>query len=143
MGRKQIREVTIVDEMTGELLSRKAMYSSKFSESFIMVRTTDSLDWYFALNGNECKLILLLHQWAESSNGRISIAGWHKEFIFEKLGIKSGMLGSLVRGLIEKDCMIKIGSNDFMVNPAHVFKCSTSEVREKMREYEFIKTKLK
>ena len=141
MGQKQIKEITLVDTLTGELLSRKAIYSNKFSESFIMVRTTEGLDWLFTLNANECKLILLLHKWSEASNGRISIAAWQKEFICEKLKIKANMISLVIRGLASKNCLLKIGNNDYVVNPAHVFKCSTSEVRERIREYEYLKNK--
>lgn len=141
MGSKQIKEITVVDEMSGEVLSRKALYSTKFSESFIMVRTTEGLDWLFGLTANECKLILLLHQWSEASNGRISIAAWQKEFIVDKLKIKANMISLILRGLSAKGCLLKIGNNDYVVNPAHVFKCSTSEVRERIREYEHLKSK--
>lgn len=143
MGKKQIKEVTIVDEITGEVLSRQAVYSNKFTESFIMLRTTESLDWVFALTANEFKVVLLLHQWSEQADGRISLAAWQRELIIEKLGIKSDMVSAVMRSLVSKNCLVKLGNNDFVVNPAHVFKCSTSKVREQIRKYELLKDKLK
>lgn len=143
MGKKQIKEVTVVDEITGEVLSRQAVYSNKFSESFIMIRTTDSLDWVFALTANEFKVVLLMHQWAESDMGRLSLAAWQRELIMTKLNIKPEMVSFILRSLIKKDCLIKLGNNDFLVNPAHVFKCSTQQIRERIRKYESIKEKLK
>lgn len=143
MPKKQIKEVTVVDELSGEVLSRQAVYSNKFAESFIMLRTTESLDWVFALTANEFKVLLLLHQWSESSEGRLSLAVWQKELLCDKLNIKTDMLSAIIRGLLSKDCLLKLGNNDFVVNPAHVFRCSTHDVRERIRKYEYLKDKIK
>ena len=142
-SRKKISEVTVLNEVTGEILERRAVYSSKYSESFIMLRTTDGLDWLYGLSGNAAKLILLMHQWSEQYKGRISIAAWQRELVMSKLKITVRGLYGLLKELELNDCLLKLGTNDFIVNPAHVFKCSTGEVREKIREYEYIKSKIK
>ena len=142
-SRKQISEVSIVDQLSGEIIQSRAVYSSKFSESFIMVRTTDGLDWLWGLSGNEVKLILLMHQWAEPEKGRISLAAYQRELVCKHLGIAQRSIAGLLRELEAKDCVVKLGNNDYVVNPAHVFKCSTAEVRNRIREYEYLKTKIK
>ena len=142
MAKKQIREVTIVDVNTGEEVNRKVMYSEKYTESFIMLRTTIGIDWYFELTNNEKNLVLMLHDWANHLNMRLSLSGWQREMIIEKLGIKRRMLSILIRGLESKDCLLRLGQNDFMLNPEHAFKCSTGEVKTKIGEYREIKAKL-
>ena len=142
MAKKQIREITLVDVSTGEVLSQKAMYSSKYTESFIMLRTTNGIDWYFELTNNEKNLVLMLHDWANHLNMRLSLSGWQREMIIEKLGIKRRMVSILIRGLEDKDCLLRLGNNDFMLNPEHAFKCSTGEVKTKIGEYRELKAKI-
>ena len=142
MAKKQIREITLVDVSTGEVLSQKAMYASKYTESFIMLRTTNGIDWYFALTNNEKNLVLMLHDWANHLNMRLSLAGWQREAIIEKLGVKRRMVSILIGGLADKDCLLRLGRNDFMLNPEHAFKCSTGEVKTKIGEYRELKAKI-
>lgn len=142
MSKKQIREITLVDVSTGEVLSQKALYSEKYTESFIMLRTTNGIDWYFELTNNEKNLVLMLHDWANHLNMRLSLAGWQREMIVEKLRIKRRMVSVLIRGLESKDCLLRLGQNDFMLNPEHAFKCSTGEVKTKIGEYRELKYKL-
>lgn len=142
MSKKQFREVTIVDVATGEVVSQKSMFSDKYSESFIMLRTTNGIDWWFTLTDNEKNLILMLHDWAHHLNMRLSLSAWQREQIIEKLGIKRRMVSVLLRGLEDKDCLLRLSNNDFMLNPEHAFKCSTGEVKTKIGEYREIKAKL-
>lgn len=142
MAKKQVREITIVDVSSGEIVSQKSMYSEKYAESFIMLRTTNGIDWLFELTNNEKNLILLLHEWANHLNMRLSLARWQREQIITKLGVKRRMVSVLLRGLERKDCLLRLGNNDFMLNPEHAFKCSTGEVKTKIGEYREIKAKL-
>lgn len=142
MGKKQIQEVTIVDVNTGEEVNRKVMYSEKYTESFIMLRTTNGIDWYFDLTNNEKNLVLMLHDWANHLNMRLSLASWQREAIIEKLGIKRRMVSIIIRGLARKDCLLRLGQNNFMLNPEHAFKCSTGEVKTKIGEYRELKYKI-
>lgn len=142
MSKKQIREITLVDVSTGEVLSQKTTYSNKYTESFIMLRTTNGLDWYFTLTNNEKGLVLMLHDWANHLNMRLSLASWQREMVIEKLGVKRRMVSILIRGLERKDCLLRLGQNDFMLNPEHAFKCSTGEVKTKIGEYRELKAKI-
>lgn len=139
MPRKKIGYVERVNELTGELTKSVSWYSNKFTESFIMLRTTDGLDWYLKLSNNEKNLIVLMHNWADPKTGRISLQGWQREQICEKIGIKKRSISVILHYLAQKDCLIRIAQNDFMLNPAHMFKCSTNEIRDKIEKYKSLK----
>lgn len=135
MPRKKIGYIERVNDLTGELTKSVSWYSNKYTEKFIMIRTTDTLDWFYPLGKNEKSLILMLHDWSEPTNMRISLAGWQREQIIEKLGIKRRQISILLKSLVDAGCIKRISQNDFMVNPAHAFKCSASQVREKIEIY--------
>ena len=138
MPRKKIGYIERVNELTGELTKSVSWYSNKYTEKFIMVRTTDSLDWFYPLGKNEKSLILMLHDWSEPSNMRVSLAGWQRDEIIIKLGVKRRQISILLKNLVDADCIKRLGQNDFMVNPSHVFKCSASQVRDRIEIYKNI-----
>lgn len=135
MSRRKIGYLERVNELTGELTISKSIWTNKYTESFIMLRTTDTLDWFFPLGKNEKSLILMLHNWSEPTNMRISLSGWQREEIILKLGVQRRHLSILLKSLVDNNCIKRISQNDFMVNPAHAFKCSASQVRERIEIY--------
>ena len=141
MPRRKIGELESINELTGELRVHRSLWTNKYTESFFMLRTTDDLDWLDNLSANEIKLIMKLHKWSDSTTMRISISGFQRDEICKKIKIKRRQISILLRRLIDKDCIRRISQNDFMVNPAHAFKCSASQVRERMAIYEKLKTK--
>lgn len=139
MPRKKIGYVERVDELTGEITKSVSWYSNKFTESFVMLRTTDGLDWFLRLSKNEKSLIVLMHNWADPKTGRISLQGWQREEVCIKLGINRRNISVILHSLCVLDCLVRISQNDFMVNPAHMFKCSANEVRERIEKYKSLK----
>jgi hypothetical protein len=141
MARRKIAYVERVNELTGEITVAKSLWTNRYNESFIMVRTTDGLDWFFSLGKNEKSVVLMLHTWSEPTNMRVSVAGWQREELCLKLGIDKRQLSVLLRRLVLADCIRRLGQNDFLVNPAHCFKCSSSDVRERIKIYLETKSK--
>lgn len=139
MRGKKIGTINYVDNKTGEHLGSVSKIYTKDNESFIMVRTTDNLSWYFPLSKNEKSLILMLHDWSDPNTMRLSLAAWQREYICKTLSVERRMLSLLLKGLQEHDCIKRLSQNDFMVNPAHAFKCSTGEVRKRIEQYNNLK----
>lgn len=138
MTRRKIGYVERLNELTGELTKSTSIWTNKYTESFLMLRMTDGLDWAFELGANEIKVMLLLHHWSEPTNMRISLSGWQREEICTKLNIQRRQISLILRRLIERDCIKRISQNDFMVNPAHAFKCSANQVRDRIEIYKSI-----
>lgn len=141
MPRRKIGELESVNELTGELRVHRSLWTNKYTESFIMLRTTDGLDWFFRLGKNEKSLIIMLHNWSDPTNMRVSLSGWQREEICSKLGVNKRQISLILRRLVEFDCIKRINQNDFMVNPEHAFKCSASQVRERISIYKKLKSK--
>lgn len=141
MRGKRIDRIKTVDSNTGEILGSVDRIYTKIHESFIMVRTTNGLDWYFPLSKNEKSLILMLHDWSDATTMRLSLSGWQREYICKTLCVERRMVSILLKGLEDKDCIKRLSQNDFMVNPAHAFKCSTTLVHSMIKQYELIKSK--
>jgi len=139
MAKRKVGEFLQVNENTGEVTKHTSLWSNKYTESFIMIRTTDGLDWYFPLSKNEKSLILMLHDWSEPTNMRLSLSGWQRDEVCKKLKINRRQISLLLRSLVDKDCIKRISQNDFLVNPAHGFKCSASQVRDRIEIYKNLK----
>lgn len=132
---RNVGRIDYIDSRTNEVLGSVSKVYTKEKESFIMVRTTDGLAWYFPLSKNEKSLILLLHDWSDPATMRLSLSAWQREYICSMLAVERRMVSILLKGLQERDCIKRLSQNDFMVNPAHAFKCSTTEVRKRIDEY--------
>ena len=141
MPRRKIGELETVNHLTGEVTRHKSLWTNKYTESFIMLRTTDGMDWFYDLGKNEKSLILMLHNWSEPTNMRVSLSGWQREEICLKLKVNRRQISLILKRLVDLNCIKRINQNDFMVNPAHAFKCSASQVRDRISIYEQLKTK--
>lgn len=141
MAKRKIGYLERVNELTGEITVSKSLWTNKYTESFIMLRTTDGLDWFYDLGKNEKSLIVMLHNWSEPTNMRISLAGWQRDEICKKLCVNRRQISLILKRLVDKDCIKRISQNDFMVNPAHAFKCSASQVRDRISIYEQLNKK--
>lgn len=137
--RRKIQQVDIVDTSTGEIVSSQSTWVNKSSESFVMLRTTNGIDWYFPLTRNEKNLFLMLSQWADSKTMKISISKWQRIEIYSKLEVERRMVSLMLRGLEDKNCIKRISQNDFMINPSFAFKCSTNELKLKINDYNKLK----
>jgi len=133
--KKKVGEFEYVDVRTGEILKHIDKIYTTYSESFIMVRTTDSLDWFIPLGKNEKSLILMLHDWSDAVSMRVSISGLQREVLCHKLGIQRRQISLLLKSLEKENCIKRISQNDFMVNPAHCNKCATREWRKRIEIY--------
>ena len=136
MPRRQIREIEVVDTSTGEVLSGTRSFVTKRDISFIMLNTSDGFDWFYPLGKNEKSLIMMLHNWSNVENMRISLSRWQRHDITVKLHINKRQVSVLLKSLCDSNCIKRLGQNDFIVNPSHVFKGSTSELIRKKREYD-------
>lgn len=141
MAKRKIGELESLDYLTGEVKVHRSLWTNKYTESFIMLRTTNGLDWFFELGKNEKSLIVMLHNWSEPTNMRVSLSGWQRDEICLKLGINRRQISLVLKRLIDKDCIKRINQNDFIVNPSHAFKCSASQVRDRIGVYMAVKSK--
>lgn len=135
MSKKNIGQLEYVDKSTGEVLQHIDKIYTTYSESFIMIRTTDGLDWFYNLGKNEKSLVLMLHSWSDSDSMRLSLQAWQRDHICDKLGISRRQISVLLKSLENSNCIKRLSQNDFLVNPSHANKCGTKQWRKRIEKY--------
>ena len=97
------------------------------------------MNWYYSLSKNEKTLVLIMHEKSDSNTMVISFTQQIRESICDIIGIEKRMLSILLSNLCEKDCFIRLSQNDFLMNPEHMFKCSTNELKKRIFYYKNVK----
>lgn len=138
MSKKNIGHLEYVDKRTGEVLQHIDKVYTAYSESFIMIRTTEGLDWYYPLGKNEKSLVLMLHEWSDSESMRLSLQVWQRDLICARLGISRRQISILLKSLEKSNCIKRLSQNDFLVNPSHANKCGTKQWRKRIEKYNSI-----
>ena len=139
MSKRKIGEIIQVNHSTGEVTSHRSLWSNRYSERFLMFRLTDGLDWYYSLSKNGKSLFVYLHDISDSDSMRVSLTVCNREYICSKLDIARRQLSLLLNELVVSDCIFRLSQNDFVVNPSYLFKCSLSDLQNKIDEYDLIK----
>lgn len=135
MSSKNIGRVVYVDHDTQEVLQTVDKIYGKVIEKFIMVRTTDGLDWFYPLGKNEKSLILMLHDWSNPENMRLSLQVWQRDMICEKLNVGRRQISILLKSLEEQNCIKRLSQNDFICNPEHASKRAVKDWRMIIKQY--------
>ena len=141
MSKKNVGHFEFIDKGTGEVLQHIDKIYTTYSETFIMIRTTEGLDWFYPLGKNEKSLILMLHDWSNADNMRLSLQTWQRDMICDKLRVGRRQISLLLKSLENSNCIKRLSQNDFMVNPAHANKCGTKEWRKRIMEYNLVNRK--
>ena len=63
MGKRKIYSGELIDTTTGEVLKSRSYYADKYTESFLMIRTTEGQEWFYKLSNNEKNLLMMLWNW--------------------------------------------------------------------------------
>ena len=135
MPSRKIRETSSVNELTGEITYHRSLYADRYTESFIMIRTTEGKDWFFSLSNNEKNLLLMLWDWSSAEDMSVYLGSVRRDKVCMKLSIKRRQITSIIGSLCEKGYIKRVGRDDFLVNPEFCFKCSVGKVREKIEKY--------
>jgi hypothetical protein len=135
MSSKKVGEIIYVDNATGEILQTVDKVYGRVIESFIMLRTTDGLDWFYPLGKNEKSLILMMHEWSNPQNMRLSLQAWQRDMICEKLQVGRRQISLLLKSLEKQNCIKRLSQNDFICNPEHASKRAVRDWRSIIKEY--------
>ena len=136
MAKKKINEFSRVNELTGEIREHYSYYSDKYTESFIMIRTTNGEDWFYALSNNQKNLLMIMWKWCDADQMAVYLGTVRRKEICTKLSIGKRQITAIISSLCAKDYIKRIGRDDFLVNPEYMFKCSVGKVREKINKYQ-------
>ena len=136
MSKRKVYEQVNVNEITGEIKYHHSHYSDKYTESFIMIRTTNGKDWFYALSNNEKNLLMAMWDWCSHEDMSVYLGSIRRSYVVSDIGISKRQITAVLASLCAKNYIKRIGRDDFLINPAYMFKCSVGKVREKMIKYE-------
>ena len=134
MGARRIVERVVVDAMTGQVLDSQISFVKWQSERFLMMRTTYGVEFLMGLSKVELVLFFMLSCFADG-NGLVSLYKDRKIKLCDKLGVSGRSLRRSIVGLVEGGLLKQMG-DELMINPNYVFKCSTKDLKDRIKKYE-------
>jgi hypothetical protein len=136
MAKTKIKEVSRENHLTGEVTVHYSLYANKYTESFIMVRTTLGKDWFYALSNNEKNLLMMMWDWSSHEDMSVYLGTIRRKEVCTILCIGKRQITAILSSLCANDYVKRIGRDDFLVNPQFMFKCSVGQIRDKIKKYE-------
>lgn len=117
--------------------SGEVVYFS-LEESFFSIRTTDNCDWSHGLSATDFRAILILAQVMNKSGG-IAMNTLNKRKILKFLNVKDRSYYAVMKKLIEKDIIIKVENDAFLMNPDVCYRFRSNLYDHHKDRYEKIK----
>lgn len=105
------------------------------SETFSMVRTTDTLDWVHKFSGNELKLLLLLLEYEDKNTGVVTLGSVSRRKLREGFGKSARYIQEIMQYLEMKRGFVRITKTELMINPMYLYKGSSGNFVKKMDEF--------
>ena len=136
MAKQRIKEVSRENHLTGEVVEHYSLYANKYTESFIMIRTTIGKEWFYALSNNEKNLLMMMWDWSSHEDMSVYLGTVRRKEVCTILNIGKRQITSIISSLCANDYIKRIGRDDFLVNPQFMFKCSVGKIRENIKKYE-------
>lgn len=107
-------------------------------ESFFSIRTTDNCNWSQGLSATDFRAILILAQVMNKSGG-IAMNTLNKRKILKFLNVKDRSYYAVMKKLIEKDIIIKVENDAFLMNPDVCYRFRSNLYDHHKDRYERIK----
>lgn len=133
--KRKVFEKQIVDLQSGEVVSEEIHYHSNNAETFGMHRTTEGVDWIFKFTGIEFQMMIVLLEIEDLKTGLISLTPLIREHVCSKFDKSDRYVREIIKSLVDKDAVVKITSQDLMLNPSYMYKGGTKIFKQKYQTY--------
>lgn len=120
------------DMETGEIVT------FSFEESFFSLRTTDGLPWALDLGATDFKMLLHLGS-IMTKSGAISMNTMNKRKLVKFLDIKQRAFYEALKRLTERDLILKLESDSYLMNPDVCYKFRSNLYAHHKERYERLK----
>ena len=120
------------DMETGEIVT------FSFEESFFSVRTTDGLAWVDGLGATDFRMLLFLGS-IMTKSGAIAMNTLNKRKLVKFLNVKQRAFYEALRRLTERDLILKLESDSYLINPDIFFKFRSNLHAHHKERYERLK----
>ena len=120
------------DMETGEIVT------FSFEETFFSVRTTDNLPWALDLGATDFRMLLFLGS-IMTKSGTIALNTLNKRKLVKFLNVKQRAFYEALRRLTERDLILKLESDSYLMNPDIFFKFRSNLHAHHKERYERLK----
>ena len=120
------------DMETGEIVT------FSFEESFFSVRITDGLTWVNGLGATDFRMLLFLGS-IMTKSGAIALNTLNKRKLVKFLGVKQRAFYEALRRLTERDLILKLESDSYLINPDIFYKFRSNLHAHHKERYERLK----
>lgn len=110
-------------------------------ETFVMLRTTEGCLWKVGLTASEHVMWITAAEMI-NKDGYFGISVGAKRRISKITGLSERTINDSLRGLVEKNIIVKIDSHEYLMNPEVVFRFPVRNIGDKIAEYYAIKNKM-
>lgn len=139
MNKKVYTSTDTVKDINGNVVDQKIrnIVVNKEQEKFIMVTTTNGMDWVHPVRNYLAFLIYL--STISDNNGMVALTPYRKAEIQVFFKWKNKVQVDNALGvLLKNDCIKRVGRGDYIINPDTVFQGGTIKKVEKLNLYKSI-----
>ena len=140
MGKRKVFKKQIVDLETGEVVSEEVHYRQNNNETYGMHRTTEGVEWIFQFTGIELHLLVVLLEIETLNTGMVNLTPLVKRHLADKFDKTPRYIREVIASLEAKDALIRVTTQDLVLNPSYFYKGGTKTFKNKMIMYSKFKS---
>jgi hypothetical protein len=135
MGKKRvIFESQVIDCDTGEVKSITTTSIVK-SETFGMHRTTEGVEWVIEFQGKELQMLIVLNHFENVKTKIVNLSPLVRKELLSIFKITKSTLSNLFKNMEEKKQLLRLTSNDILLNPSYFYKGSSADIKHRIEEF--------
>lgn len=125
----------MIDFETGSIKTTTKLTLKRFSERFILLRTTDGLALVNKLTGPEMKMLINLLAFEEHEKHEVSLS--KKKFLElqKAVGLSRRQCNLVISQLEKKRALTPLTKTDFILNPVYFYQGNPREARARIKAF--------
>ena len=132
--KRVIFESQIIDCETGEVKSVTTTSVIK-TETFGMHRSTEGIEWVIEFQGREIQMLMVLNHFENIKSKIVNLSPLLRKELMDKFKITKSTLSTLFKQMEDKKQLLRLTSNDILLNPSYFYKGSSSDLRLRIDQF--------
>ena len=109
-------------------------------EAFGMHRTTEGVSWILNFTGIEIHMLVVLTELENTATDMVSLTPLVKKHLADKFDKTPRYIREVIASLEAKDALIRVTTQDLVLNPSYFYKGGTKTFKNKMLMYSKFKS---
>lgn len=115
-------------------------HTSDTVETFGMHRTTEGVSWILNFTGIEIHMMVVLTELENTATDMVSLTPLVKKHLADKFDKTPRYIREVIASLEAKDALIRVTTQDLVLNPSYFYKGGTKTFKNKMLMYSKFKS---